>query len=265
MIFVLCYYPMKNIPLLIGTIVGTLVLIVAVAFMFSGDSQTAENGLVEADPAVILGDARHAKMEGEASQAEMVENGEDAMDQDQANSTDTASLDESGTSQNQEIINIVEFSDFQCPACKAAAPLGASLVQAYPGKVQLVFRHFPLDSIHPNAKSAGIAAEAVAAIDETKFWPMHDLLFETQSDWSNIRSTDELNDTFATYAEQLDIDRNEFLEKIEDNSVIELVSTDSNTAIQLGLNSTPTFFVNGIKVSAPQLQATVESLIGNNE
>lgn len=224
---------MKNIPLLIGTIVGTLILIVAVAFMFSGDSQTSENGLVEADPLVVLGDARHAKMEGEVAQA--------------------------------ETITIVEFSDFQCPACKAAAPLANAIVQAYPGQVQLVFRHFPLDSIHPNARSAGIAAEAVAAIDETKFWPMHDLLFENQSNWSDIKNTDELNDTLATYAEQLDIDRTEFLEKIEDNSVIELVSTDSNTAIQLGLNSTPTFFVNGIKVSAPQLQATVESLIGNNE
>jgi protein-disulfide isomerase len=176
--------------------------------------------------------------------------------------TSEAETEEVGES---EIITIVEFSDFQCPACANAAPLASSVVDAFPGKVKLVYRHFPLDSIHPNARKAAIAAEAVASINNDKFWDMHDMLFENQSEWSNVRDRGELTDIFVTYIEKLDIDRNEFLARIEDNSVAELVNTDSKAGTQLNVNSTPTFFVNGIKVSAQQLYSTVESLINSTD
>jgi protein-disulfide isomerase len=226
---------MKNIPLLVGTILGTLILIVGVSFMFSENSSTVENGSVVVDPVVVAGNERNVKMvEGET---------------------------ESEEGESPEMITIVEFSDFQCPACKAAAPLVGLVTEAFPGKVKFVFRHFPLDSIHPNARRAAIASEAVASINSDKFWDMHDLLFENQNEWSSAKNSNELNDILVTYVEKLDIDRTQFLERIEDNSVIELVNNDSNIGTQLGVNSTPSFYVDGVKVSAPQLLSTVESLL----
>lgn len=236
---------MKNISLLIGTILGTLLLIVGVSFMFSSTSNNPEE-ILSVDPQVAAGEARNAKMvEPIATEGE----------------TSTSS---GSTDQNSEIITVVEFSDFQCPACKAASPLADLVTSTYPGKVRFIFRNFPLDNIHPNARNAAIAAEAVASINKDKYWEMHDLLFENQEVWSKAKNRQELNDIFVTYMDKLDIDRTQFLERIEDNSVIQLVTNDSNTGTQLGVNSTPTFYVDGVKVSAPQLLSTVESLVNSS-
>ena len=80
-------------------------------------------------------------------------------------------------------ITFVEFSDFQCPFCNRVYPTINQLMKDYDGKVQLVFKHFPLISIHPHAQKAAEAAEC--AKDQGKFWEFHDALFENQQDWSN--------------------------------------------------------------------------------
>jgi len=221
----------KNIPLLVGTILGTLLLIVVIAFIFSSSSSESDNIQEMVDPLVVIGQARNVKI-----------------------ASTEAAIDD------KNIVTIAEFSDFQCSACKTALLTVDQVMKTYPNQVRLIYRHFPLDSIHQNARSAAIAAEAVASIDKDKFWDMHDLLFVNQEKWGIIRDKEELNNLFATYAEKLDIDRTQFLERIENNSVIELVDKDFETAIQLGANATPTFYVNGIKTSAPQLLKTVESL-----
>ena len=241
---------MKNLPLLIGTIVGTLILIIAVAMFASGGSQTSDQGQQVVDQAMVLGDARHT-YKPDAMMQETTPEGEESSE-----STDSAETP-------QELITIVEFSDFQCPACKAALPAVENIKTVYPDKVQLVYRHFPLDSIHPNARLAAIASEAAYSIDNSVFWQFHDKLFLEQQNWANIGSRDELKNTFATYAVELGLDRDQFLEKMEDNSIADLVNLDVSAGVQLGVNSTPTFYVNGIKTSAPQLQATVESLLTN--
>ncbi len=236
---------MKNISLLIGTILGTLLLIVAVSFMFSSTSSNPDE-ILSVDPQVAAGEARNAKIVEPTATEEQT-------------STSSGSID-----QNSEIITVVEFSDFQCPACKAASSLGDVVTSTFPGKVRFIYRNFPLDNIHPNARNAAIAAEAVASINKDKYWEMHDLLFENQEVWSKAKNRQELNDILVTYMDKLDIDRTQFLERIEDNSVIQLVTNDSNTGTQLGVSSTPTFYVDGVKVSAPQLLSTVESLVNSS-
>ncbi|GIK84288.1 MAG: hypothetical protein BroJett025_09100 [Patescibacteria group bacterium] len=240
---------MKNLPLLIGTIVGTLILIIAVAFFSSSSSQTTDQGQQIVDQTLAIGDARHVYTVA----ADLVS----------ADATPSAqtSTESASTQENQELITIVEFSDFQCPACRAAQPAVENVKRAYPGKIQIIYRHFPLDSIHPNARLAAIAAEAASSLDAAKFWPMHDRLFAEQQKWSDTIDRQELKDTFATYAADLGLDRSQFLEKMEDNSLADLVNLDVSAGTQLGVNATPTFYVNGIKTSAPQLQATVESLL----
>src|SRR5687768_9434569 len=73
-------------------------------------------------------------------------------------------------------VTLVEYGDFQCPNCKQAAPAVKLLLQRFHGRVRFVYRHFPLEEVHPYALQAALAAETAAA--QGKFWPMHDLLFE---------------------------------------------------------------------------------------
>src|SRR3989442_6903117 len=75
-------------------------------------------------------------------------------------------------------VTFVEYGDFECTNCKQAAPAGKLLLQRFPGRVRLVWRHFPLEEVHPHALHAALAAEVAAGQD--KFWAMHDLLFDNQ-------------------------------------------------------------------------------------
>lgn len=234
---------MKNLPLLLGTILGTVVLIGIVAFLFSGPAQ-APTQTTAIDPQVLLADA--TKVSGGVSPEAM-----EAMTDD----TQVAELPEPA-------VTVVEFSDFQCPACKAAQPLVEQLKDAYP-EMRFVYRHFPLDQIHANARLAAQASEV--ALQEGKFWEMHDMLFARQGDWEDIASKDTLIETFAGYAEELEIDKQAFIERIESTEVVEAVQADAALADEIGVQATPTFYVNGIQTPAPQLFATVESLMPQDE
>lgn len=210
---------MKNLPLLIGTILGTIILVFGVVFMFSKNTQ---NEFVPADPAIVEGAKR--------------------------NSTGSA----------ESTVKIVEFSDFQCPACRATEPLVELIREDYSDKVEFVYRHFPLVSLHPNAQMAAQAAEVAA--DYNLFWEYHQLLFSRQADWEALSSQDAI-DAFGIYAQELEIDKEEFLSKIQSDDVKNRVARDVSDATQLKVNSTPTFYVNGVKTSAPQLIEAVEAAL----
>lgn len=211
---------MKNIPLLFGTILGTILLIIGVAYFFSGSSAPAEE-VAQADPAQLVNGARHSSGPAEAK------------------------------------VTVVEFSDFQCPACRAAKPLVDQLKNQYGDSVKIVYRHFPLDSIHPNARLAAQASEVVA--EQGKFWEYHDLLFTRQDEWADITNKEELLNKLAEYAAQLQIDKASFLEKIETQEVVQKVVDDADLGTSLQVDSTPTFYVNGQQTLAPQLISAVES------
>src|SRR5580765_6847498 len=76
-------------------------------------------------------------------------------------------------------VTLVEYGDFECPNCKQAAPAVKLLLERFAGRLRLVYRHFPLEEVHPHALHAALASEAAAG--QGKFWPMHDLLFENQN------------------------------------------------------------------------------------
>lgn len=217
---------MKNLPLLLGTIGITLLMIIGVAFMFSGDGTTSPDQAVPVAEDVLLPEGAHTKGATESAQ-----------------------------------VTVVEFSDFECPACKAAQPLVERLMSTYGESVQFVYRHYPLVSIHPNAQPAAIFAEAAA--DQGKFWEVHDLLFETQSEWSDISDRTELQETFMRYAESLDMDVERLQEKMNDEAVLAVVQRDVSDGNTANISGTPTFYVNGVQTPAPQLLSTVESLVVN--
>jgi protein-disulfide isomerase len=141
---------------------------------------------------------------------------------------------------------IVEFSDFQCPFCKRfhqqTLPLIISeYVEA--GKVRFVFRDFPLTRIHPQAEPAAQAAEC--ADEQGKFWEMHDLLFERQTEWSG---NPQARAIFESYARELELDEPEFSACLEAGRYAEEIRKDLQDGVRYGVSGTPAFFINGVKL-----------------
>ena len=137
---------------------------------------------------------------------------------------------------------LVEYSDFQCPACKAREPIVENLLAEFGNHINFVYRHRPLNSIHANAQLAAQAAEASGL--QGKFWEMHGLLFEYQADWSKL-SKGELKDALSNYAAEIELDVEKFNQDLESSAVEALVDEDSDGADKAGINSTPSFYLNG--------------------
>ncbi len=135
-------------------------------------------------------------------------------------------------------VTVVEFSDFQCPFCNRAAPIVTKLLAEFEGQVRLVFKHLPLPS-HPHARIAAAAAEA--AREQGKFWEMHDLLFQ---------NTDALErDDLRGYAQQLGLDVSRFETALDSPETYARLERDLDQARRVGANGTPTFFVNGLRLT----------------
>lgn len=143
-------------------------------------------------------------------------------------------------------VTVVEYGDFQCPACGSYYPIVKNLNKEFGDKLRIVFRHFPLTQIHPNAQMAAQAAEAAGL--HGKFWEMHDLLFEKQKDWSSLSDP---KPKFRTYAEQIGLDGNQFDKDLTSAQVKDLVAEDVRTANAAKVNATPTFFLNGASITSP--------------
>ena len=175
-----------------------------------------------------------------------------------SSSTEKPVVDIAGSSlhvQGEEGVEIVEFSDFQCPACfSVQAPL-KELLEKYSGKVKFVYRHFPLIQIHKNAQMSAQAAEAAGMQD--KFWQMHDKLFETQTEWQGLADPKE---TFAKYSEDLGMDKAKFMVDMESQAIKDIVANDSLAASQNRIAGTPTFYVNGVVTDFPKIEAKIIEL-----
>jgi protein-disulfide isomerase len=136
-------------------------------------------------------------------------------------------------------VTMIEFSDYQCPFCKRAEPVVEALMAKYPTQLRLVYRHMPLDGLHPRARPAAIAA--VCADAQGKFWPYHDVLFANQQALSDS--------DLEKYASQLSLDMDAFKTCRQDPATENRVNTDAAAARAVGINGTPAFFVNGILIS----------------
>jgi protein-disulfide isomerase len=149
---------------------------------------------------------------------------------------------------------IVEFSDFECPACAATSPAISSLVSQYPDQVRVVYRHFPLISIHDSAVQAARFAEAAAL--QGKFWEMHDELFSTQISWSG-QSQEQNREYFLDLGEKLGLNREQLANDVQSDAVVQKVDSDLRVAEQLGLSFTPSLFLNGQMMNITEIQQAV--------
>jgi protein-disulfide isomerase len=152
-------------------------------------------------------------------------------------------------------IKIVEFSDFQCPACLIVQEPLKQILKKYEGKIEFVYRHFPLSTIHKNATSASYAAEA--AFLQGKFWEMHDKLFATQPDWA---LSPDPKTVFAGYALELGMDKDKFLSDYDSQVVKDSVNADILAATRYALTGTPTFFVNGVNTDFAKIESKIIEL-----
>src|SRR6266536_3270145 len=139
-------------------------------------------------------------------------------------------------------ITIVEFSDYECPFCRRwHAEVYEQLLAAYPGKIKLVYRNLPLTSIHPDALAA--AEAAMCAGEQDAYWPYHEKLFGSDSLGSQ---------TYTQYAQELSLNMDKFQACLTDHKYKAAIEKDSDFAVNLGVRSTPTFFINGLAVVGAQ-------------
>lgn len=137
-------------------------------------------------------------------------------------------------------ISLVEYADFQCPACAQAHPAVKQVIDTYGNQFSFEFRHYPLRSIHPNAQLAAEASEAAGV--QGKFWEMHDLLFERQADWAQSINPKKI---FTGYAEELGLNTDRFAFDLASDEVKARVNAHADEANVLMLPGTPSFLVNG--------------------
>jgi len=140
----------------------------------------------------------------------------------------------------------VEYGDFQCPSCGSAYPQVKEVTEAYKDKVAFIFRNFPLTTIHPNARAAAAAAEAAGL--QGKYWEMHNMLYEGQADWENLTG-DQRTNIFVGYAQQLGIDTGKFKTDLASSVVNKKISFDQALGAKVNVNATPTFYLDGSKLS----------------
>lgn len=141
-------------------------------------------------------------------------------------------------------VTIVEFSDFQCPGCKTYQALVNQVLQLYPKDVKLVYKEFPLAEIHANA--VGAAKAALAAARQGKFWEMHDMMYQNQ---------DELGmNELKQYAQNVGLDVLQWQKDFSSPEVQQQLTREADEGRAAGVDSTPSFFVNGRRITAGTIE-----------
>lgn len=158
-------------------------------------------------------------------------------------------------------VQVVEYGDFQCPACGAAYPVVKQIQKDYEGKITFYFRQYPLTQLHPNAMAAAEASESAGA--QGNFWAMYDKLYESQKEWENLAANDAMT-KFGDYAKALGLDGEKVKRAITSEQYKGRISQDIADGTTQGVKGTPTFFINGKAVdgfSYPILRDAIETAL----
>lgn len=157
----------------------------------------------------------------------------------------------------QEKAVLVEFGDFECPACGTYHTLVKQLTADFKDNMSFVFRNFPL-SQHANAKPSAYAAEAAGL--QGKYWEMHNYLFENQDKWATLGDPKPF---FDDYAKTLGLDMKKFDSDMAGSVVKAKVDKDEGDGTALAINSTPTFYLNGVKIDPPSSYDAFKKLVSD--
>lgn len=150
-------------------------------------------------------------------------------------------------------VTLVEYGDYECPYCEEYAPIVSQVVSDEFNNITFQFVNFPLTSIHPNAFAGARAAQAAGLMG--KFWQMHDALYQT-SNWQVWSTSSDPVPYFKTYAQQLGLNVNTFMNYYNSNQVNNMIEADINKGNNLNIQGTPTFYLDGKQIQvAPQVSA----------
>lgn len=141
-------------------------------------------------------------------------------------------------------VTLIEYGDFQCPACAQYEPIVQKVRQDYADKIAFVYRNFPL-SQHQNAKITAYASEAAGK--QGKFWEMHDKIYTGQNEWANL-SNDKAREILIGYAKSLGLDLEFFKKEMNSGEIKNKVEADYQSGFKAGVNATPTFILNGKRI-----------------
>ncbi len=142
-------------------------------------------------------------------------------------------------------VTVEEFADFQCPSCGAYYPELKKMEADFGEKLRVIYRQNPLYPTHQYSTIAAQAAEAAGLQGEDKFWAMHDKLFETQATWAEAKDKDAAVAMFVDYAKQVGVNPDQFMRDLNGEAVAARIFQDGKRSHALGIQSTPSFFVNG--------------------
>jgi protein-disulfide isomerase len=143
---------------------------------------------------------------------------------------------------------LIEYGDFQCPACGSAYPNIKDLTEHYKDKLTFIFRNNPLTTIHPNARAGAAAAEAAGL--QGKYWEMHNVLYENQDAWSSA-SVDKRGTYFVDYAKQVGVkDLDKFKKDMDGKVVNDKINYDLALGKKVPVDGTPLILLNGKKVES---------------
>jgi len=157
-------------------------------------------------------------------------------------------------------LEIIEYSDFQCPACSAYSAIIKEVAGEFGNHVTIAYRHFPLN-MHPNATPAAQSSEAAGI--QGKFWEMSDYMFEHQGGWSQLDGL-ALEEVFTGYAEALELDTEKFIADYNSKGVKDAVAADYKSGQEANVQYTPYFIFNGERVENPRSLEGFRSLIREN-
>jgi protein-disulfide isomerase len=162
-------------------------------------------------------------------------------------------------------VSLIEYGDFECPACGEYFPVVEQLIQEHSSTVLFVFRNFPLYTIHPFAGISAQAAEAAGLEGGVaKYWAMNNLLYSKQADWSTnsgLTPSQVLSQYFDGYAQSIGLDVSKFNTDINATSVAEKIQNDVTSGNNAAIDHTPTFFVNLKQIQNPTSLADFEATL----
>jgi protein-disulfide isomerase len=143
---------------------------------------------------------------------------------------------------------LIEYGDFQCPACGSAYPILKDVTDTYKDKLTFIFRNNPLTTIHPNARAGAAAAEAAGL--QGKYWQMHDALYENQESWSSA-ATDKRLSFFESYAKQVGVANiDKFKTDMESKGVSDKINFDLALGKKIPVTGTPTILLGGKQIDS---------------
>lgn len=163
------------------------------------------------------------------------------------------------TWQNESTVTLEEFGDYQCPPCGALHKEIKSIEPTFNKRVRLIFRNYPLPTIHENAVDAARAAEAAGM--QNRFWQMHDYLYDNQTKWAKEKDVRKI---FTDFARTLGLDTTRFTHDLDTLQVASRIQQDVDRGESLGVHGTPTIFLNGreLELKGPgDLQKALEAAV----